>query len=139
MENEALVSAPGLREYGQVDPTRAENPRQAIRRWENEGGSLDGLPDLSQEATVAGEIGNAEDGNIRIRLIALENMVVALLAGASGTQSKMVREMPKYISPREGMTAHRLTMEAARNMLAMIERAARYRAIDERGEHEIGP
>ncbi|MBA3669248.1 MAG: hypothetical protein H0W71_04185 [Sphingomonas sp.] len=110
------------------DPARAEIHRRAIVRWENEGGSLDGW---EKAATVAGEIGDAEDGNIRVRLIALENLVVALLAEAPESQSVLVREMAKFISPRPGMTPHRLTIEAARNMLAMVERAAHYRATRE--------
>lgn len=113
-------------EKDDFDPTRAEIHRLALGRWETEGGSLDGW--LKQEhATVAGEIGDAEDGNIKVRLIALENLVVALLAEAPESQSELVREMARFISPRTGMTPHRLTIEAARNMLALVERAAHYR------------
>ena len=76
---------------------------------------------------MAGKIGDAEDGNIKVRLIALENLVIALLAEAPESQSELVREMAKFISPRSGMTPHRLTIEAARNMLAIVDRAAHYR------------
>ena len=55
-------------------------------------------------ATVAGEIGDAEDGNLVVRLIALENIIVALLADASENQSQLVREMASYISPRPAIT-----------------------------------
>ena len=78
-------------------------------------------------ATVAGKIGDAEDGNMLVRLIAVENIIVALLADASESQSERVREMARYISPRPGSTPHRLTTEAARNMLAILERVARFR------------
>lgn len=78
-------------------------------------------------ATVAGEIGDAEDGNLRVRLIALENIVVALLVEAPESQFERVREMARYISPRSGKTPHRLTIEAARNVLALVERAALYK------------
>ena len=115
----------------EFDPARAEIHRRAIGRWENEGGSLDGGSDQKQVATVAGKIGDAEDGNIKVRLIALENLVVALLAEAPESQSELVREMARFISPRPGMTPHRLTIEAARNMLAIVERAAQYRSIRE--------
>ncbi len=108
------------------DPDREEIHRRAIGRWETEGGSLDGLHE-EHVSTVAGEIGDAEDGNIKVRLIALENLVVALLAEAPESQSELVREMARFISPRPGMTPHRLTIEAARNMLALVERAAHYR------------
>lgn len=78
-------------------------------------------------ATVAGKIGDAEDGNLVIRLIALENIIVALLADAPESQSERVREMARYISPLQGSTPHRLTTEAARNMFAILERAARFK------------
>lgn len=112
----------------EFDAARAEIHLRAIGRWENEGGSVAGWTHPKQTATVAGEIGDAESGNIRVRLIALENLVVALLAEAPESQSELVREMARYISPRPGMTPHRLTIEAARNMLAMVERAAHYKA-----------
>jgi hypothetical protein len=115
----------------EFDPARAEIHRRAIGRWENEGGSLDDWSHQEQAATVAGKIGDAEDGNIKVRLIALENLVVALLSEAPESQSELVREMARFISPRPGMTPHRLTIEAARNMLAMIERAAHYRSTRE--------
>ena len=79
-------------------------------------------------ATVAGKIGDAEDGNLVIRLIALENIIVALLADAPESQSQLVRDMASYIAPRPGKTPHRLTVEAARNMLALVERAEQYRS-----------
>ena len=78
-------------------------------------------------ATIAGEIGDAEDGNLLVRLIAIENIIVALLADAPDRQIEQVREMARYITPREGMTPHRLTTEAGRNMLAILERAARFK------------
>lgn len=78
-------------------------------------------------ATTAGKIGNVEDGNLIVRLIALENIIVTLLADAPESQSERVREMAGYIAPRVGKTRHRLTIEAGRNMLALVERAAHYR------------
>ena len=79
-------------------------------------------------ATVAGNIGDVEDGNLTVRLIALENIIVTLLADAPESQSERVREMATFISPRPGSTPHRLTIEAARNMVALVERAAHYRS-----------
>ena len=114
------------------EAARCQPHDRAIGRWENEGGSLTGLHQHTSP-TVVGEIGDAEDGNLRVRLIALENLVVALLAGAPESQSALVREMAAYISPRPGATPHRLTVEAARNMLALVERAAHYKALDRDG------
>ena len=102
----------------------------AIGRSENEGGDTAGLHPHDR-GSVVGEIGDVEDGNLRVRLIALENIVVALLAGAHERQSGLVREMANYIVPRPGTTPHRLTIEAARNMVALVERAARYKALED--------
>lgn len=112
------------------DNARAGAHDRAIGRWENEGGAFTGLHE-HRTPTVAGEIGDAEAGNLRVRLIALENLIVALLAGAPESQSELVREMAAYISPRPGATPHRLTIEAARNMLAIVERAAHYKTTSE--------
>lgn len=114
----------------EFDNARAGAHDRAIGRWENEGGVFTGLHQ-HQTPTVAGAIGDAEAGNLRVRLIALENLIVALLAGAPESQSELVREMAAYISPRLGATPHRLTIEAARNMLAIVERAAHYKTTSE--------
>lgn len=81
----------------------------------------------SEQATVAGEIGDAEAGNLKVRLVAIENILVALLASASEEQLELVREMANYILPRPGTTPHRITIEAARNILAIVERAEHHR------------
>ena len=52
-------------------------------------------------ATVAGKIGDAEDGNMLVRLIAIENIIVALLADVLDSQSERVREMARY-NPARG-------------------------------------
>ena len=111
-------------------PTIAELEVRSLSRWENEGGDTTGLHPHDR-GSVVGEIGDVEDGNLRVRLIALENIVVGLLAGSPDSQSTLVREMADYISPRPGVTPHRLTLEAARNMIALVERAARYKALEE--------
>lgn len=113
-----------------LNPARLRAHDRAIGRWENEGGDTDGLHP-HERGSVVGEIGNVEDGNLRVRLIALENIVVALLAQAPDSQSSLVREMAEYISPRPDTTPHRLTIEAARNMIALVDRAAHYKAIED--------
>ena len=117
-----------------IAPTEIDKPSgcpamqaNAVGRWENEGGPELASPHSETRSTVAGEIGDAEEGNIRVRLIALENIVVALAAGASQTQHESIRDMTRYILPREGKTQHRLTIEAARNMVALVERADQFK------------
>ena len=69
----------------------------ALSRWENEGGAG---PRSPQESSISGnaqsdtpELTNAELVQLRIRVIALENLVIALLAQASDSQLCLVREM----------------------------------------------
>jgi hypothetical protein len=69
---------------------------------------------------------NAELVQLRIRVIALENLVIALLAEAPDRQLALAREMATYISPRNGFTRHPVTLRAADEMLSLVDRADRY-------------
>jgi hypothetical protein len=65
--------------------------------------------------------------HLHIRVIALENLVIALLAQAPERQLALAREMATYISPRPGFTSHPLTIGAANEMLSLVDRAAPFR------------
>jgi hypothetical protein len=71
--------------------------------------------------------GDAEADQLRMRVIALECLVIALLADATDHQHKIALEMGDFISPRSGCTAHRLTLRAAEAMRSLLERADRFR------------
>lgn len=73
------------------------------------------------------EMGNAELVVLRVRVIALENLLISLLATASDQQLELAREMAGYISPRPGSTHHPLTTHAAAHMIDLIERSSRFR------------
>jgi hypothetical protein len=66
-----------------------------------------------------------ELAQLRVRVVALENLVIALLAQAPEPQ--LAREMAVHISPRPGFTRHRLTLHAADEMLSLVDRARRFR------------
>jgi hypothetical protein len=109
--------------------------QMALSTWENEGGA--GSP-RSQEGSVSGEVQskipkltNAELVQLRIRVIALENLVIALLAEASDRQLHLAREMAAYISPRPGFTYHPLTVHAAAQMIDLVERSGHFRVMAE--------
>ena len=70
---------------------------------------------------------DAELVQIRVRVIALENLVIALLAEADDRQIALAREMAAYVSPRPGFTPHPLTIQAASHMIDLVERAAQFR------------
>ncbi len=69
---------------------------------------------------------NAELVQLRVRVVALENLVIALLAATPVPQT-LARDMAQYISPRPGHTDHPLTTHAATLMNHLIDRAAWFR------------
>lgn len=75
------------------------------------------------------QLAMAELVQLRIRVIALENLVIALLAEASEEQLELAREMAVYISPRPNFTRHRSTIHAAAQMIHLVERAAHFRSM----------
>ena len=80
----------------------------------------------TEQAPEEPPLTNAELVQLRIRVIALENLVIALLAEAPDRQRTLARGMATYISPRAGFTAHPVTLHAADEMLSLVDRADRY-------------
>ena len=70
---------------------------------------------------------NVELVQLRIRVIALERIVMALLAHPANGQLNAIREMAAYIYPRAGNTPHHLTIGAAGQMISLLEGAAHFR------------
>lgn len=97
----------------------------ALSRWDNEGGAI---------ATAVGEahphgpnITNAELVLLRVRVIALENLLIAVLAEGSDRQRQLARDMADIITPRDGYTQHSLTIRAAQHMTDLVDRAGHIR------------
>ncbi|MDQ6680245.1 MAG: hypothetical protein M3Y67_04685 [Pseudomonadota bacterium] len=123
----------------QEEPDSAERKRlreRALSRWDNEGGAPAGVvrpgaaplyPTVDAMPSDAPQLTNAELVQLRIRVIALENLLIALLGEASDRQLGLVREMAAYISPRPGFTHHPLTLHAAAQMVRLVERAEHFR------------
>jgi hypothetical protein len=112
-------------------PNPSQQRQRALSRWDNEGGAG---PLGPQNSVVSGgpqsqiaELTNADLVQLRVRMIALENLAIALLAEASDRQLDLIREMATYISPRPGFTPHPLTIHAAAHMIDLAERAAHFR------------
>ena len=104
--------------------------QMALSRWDNEGGAA---PDGHQGGVSSGAtqseippLTNVELVQLRIRVIALENLVITLLAEASDRQLERIREMASYISPRPGSAHHPLTVHAAAQMLNLLDRARHF-------------
>lgn len=104
----------------------------ALARWENDGGAgPDGpqhSPIFDTGKTDALRPNHAELGQLRIRVIALENLVIALLGEASERQLCLAREMAAHISPRPGFTRHPITIHAAARMSDLVNRARHFRS-----------
>lgn len=110
----------------------SQQRQMALSRWENEGGAGRHGPDADQisanSQSEVPELTNAELVQLRIRVIALENVMISLLAEASDRQLDLIREMAAFISPRPSFTQHPLTIQAATRMIDLVDRAARFRA-----------
>lgn len=81
------------------------------------------------------EIGNPELGALHVRVIALENLLIAMLAHASDRQIALARDMARFIAPREGFTPHPLTTHAAAHITDLLDRSARFAEGDLPREH----
>ena len=102
--------------------------QQALSRWDSEGGAGPTVvPAPDKEQIPAPEMSNADLVALRVRVIALENLLISLLATASDQQLELARKMADYISPRPGFTHHPLTIHAAAHMIDLIERSSRFR------------
>lgn len=70
---------------------------QALSRWDNEGGAIPVGPFVNPasgaEPIDIPELTNAELVALRIRVIALENLLISLLSTASDHQLEVAREM----------------------------------------------
>lgn len=108
---------------------RAQLFFKALSRWDKEGGAGSGHPGLSpgQALPDVPPLSNAELVQLQTRVIALENLVIALLADASDWQIELAREGAAYIRPRPGHTPHPLTINAADQMDHLVQRSGIFR------------
>jgi hypothetical protein len=110
----------------------ARQRQQALARWDNEGGAgpcgqLETLRSLGPGQPLP-KIGKAEMLALHIRVIALENLVIALLASATEAQREIARNMAGFVAPRAGTTPHPMTTLASAHMIDLVERADRFNA-----------
>ncbi len=98
--------------------------RRALSRWDNEGGAITSVAHGTHEDVPT--MSNTELVQLRIRVIALENLIIAVLAEGSDRQRKVACDMADYISPRSGFTHHPLTTQAADHMTDLVSRAVHF-------------
>ena len=114
-----------------VDLAHRLQHQRALARSQSKGVAVD-LSESAESAPGGEEsdsppLAEAELVQLHIRVIALENLVIAMLAKGSAQQLELAREMANYISPRPRFTPHRLTIGAAEEMNSLVERAGRFR------------
>lgn len=109
---------------------RAQLLFKGLSRWDDEGGARPGHPGLAPAQPDVPPLTNAELVQLQTRVIALENLVIALLADASAWQIELAREGAAYIRPRPGRTPHPLTINAAQHMDHLVQRSAIFRIDD---------
>jgi hypothetical protein len=118
-------------------PAPSDPSQASLDRWDDEGGAeTDGPQALAPEREGAlSAPPTAQDwAELRTRVIALENLVIALLADGSEAQRALAKTMAGYIAPRPGATPHRVTLHASHRMIDLVERAERFDAAEaERG------
>lgn len=121
------------RKPGFVDlPHQLQRERALLRSKSKGGTGLDRDQDGPMADLVQADVPpltNTELVQLHVRVIALENLVIALLAEAPDRQLELAREMSGYIAPRPGFTRHPLTVDGAAQMISLVERARHFREL----------
>jgi hypothetical protein len=106
----------------------------ALARWDSEGGAGPDGPQHQlqhdEHSNDVSHLANNDFFKLHIRVIALENLFIALLAEGSEKQTERALEMANVIAPQSGFTRHPLTIHAARHMHNLVERATKLKASD---------
>lgn len=99
----------------------------ALSQWENEGGALKDPVGADLLGLQEPPFSTTELVHLRIRVIALENLLLALLVEGTEAQTALAKEFAAHILPREGHTPHPLTIHAAQQMLQLVQRAEQFK------------
>jgi hypothetical protein len=118
-QEEILMSNPDLT----TDTTEVR--QRVLSRWENEGGAM--TKTAFETNSEVPDLTNAELVHLRMRVIALENLMIAVLAEGSDQQRQLALDMGDYIAPRAGATQHLLTIHASHHMTELVHRSDRFR------------
>jgi hypothetical protein len=104
---------------------------RALSRWDNEGGAGDDGPQVDTAISRPAPPLEREVVALRIRVIALENLAIALLAAGSDGQQQVAQRMVGQLAP-DGAAQQQITTHAAAHMCDLIEHASSIRA-EQRG------
>jgi hypothetical protein len=101
--------------------------QSALSNWENEGGAsaIWFTANCVAQTEVAQSM-STELEHLHIRVIAMESLLITLLAQQTVEARRMGLEMAMFISPRPGFTRHLRTLGAAAQMVHIVERARHF-------------
>ena len=105
-----------------LDPAHQLQREKALLRSQSQAGAGQAPADIPP-------LTNAELVQLHVRVIALENLVIALLAEGTDRQLQLARDMSAYIAPRPGFTRHPLTVDGATQMISLVDRARHFRSL----------
>jgi hypothetical protein len=96
----------------------------ALARWDDEGGAGAWAPGYihAEDLNRPRVFPDFELMQLHTRIIALENLVVALLAEGSDNQRRKAHDMAAFISPKQGASPHYLTIQAAVRIRHLVDR-----------------
>lgn len=115
-----------MSDQGSETPQATLLRQRALSRWDNEGGA--GSDGSQMELAETGDQDRvmrtdaAELAALHIRVIALESLVVALLAGGSDRQIEQARSVAQSIVSRQGAEPDELARHAAIHSAGLIDR-----------------
>lgn len=108
-----------------LSPNLSRSRIRALSSWENEGGAIPS--EMYKAGTDIPDLTNTELVHLRVRVIALENLIIAVLAEGSDQQRQLALDMASIVHPRPGFTQHPLTVQGAHHMTDLVHRADHFR------------
>lgn len=111
---------------------------QALSQWDGEGGSdhVTGRfvpPACTCRPESVNPYATAEYTHLRGRLVALERLVMALLAQRSDGELRLARLAAADVLSRPGFTKHPVPLQAHRQIVHLLARSRHLRSLDSMG------
>lgn len=124
------MSAPSRHDRQAVMPMSDDGPsirHDALSPWDRDACALSATAEGRIEAWPI--LTNDDLVLLRVRVIALENILIAVLAEGSERQRQTARDMSDALSTQPGSARHPLTIRAAHHMVGLVHRAAHARDV----------
>ncbi|WP_156357834.1 hypothetical protein [Sphingomonas sp. Leaf62] len=107
-----------------VQPTAAAFRAEALARWDNEGGALSyGATVVPPVVDARHHLSDDELVHLRSQVIALEQTMIAMMAGGSDDQRALIHDMAAFVRPPMDAVQDPLMIHAGDLMDHMADRA----------------